>query len=229
MTSISRREWRGVENLPPEGVGCVVAANHISYLDPLVFAHFLFDNGRAPRMLAKAEILDSPIVGPLLRQCGQIPVHRETRDAEAALRSAYEAVERGECVGIYPEATLTRDPDLWPMRGKSGAARIALHTKCPVIPVGHWGVQHILEPYGKILKVFPRRTVHVHAGPPVPLDDLYDQQTTFEVLNEATDRIMAAITDLVAGIRGETPPATRFDPVAAGVPTTGNPHRRRSA
>jgi 1-acyl-sn-glycerol-3-phosphate acyltransferase len=229
MMSIASREWQGAENLPPEGVGCVVVSNHISYLDPLVFAHYLFDNGRAPRMLAKAEILDLPVVGMLLRQCGQIPVYRQTRNAEAALRFAYEAIERGECVGVYPEATLTRDPDLWPMRGKSGAARIALRMKCPVIPVGQWGAHQILEPYGKVLKLIPRRTLHVHAGPPVPLDDLYGRKPNFAVLNEATDRIMAAITELVAGIRGETPPATRFDPVAAGVPLTGNPRRRRDA
>ena len=55
----------------------------------------------------------------------------------------------GECVVVYPEGTLTRDPDLWPMTGKSGAARIALETGCPVIPVGQWGAQELLPPYAK--------------------------------------------------------------------------------
>ena len=55
--------------------------------------------------------------------------------------AAVAAVRKGECVVVYPEGTLTRDPAQWPMTGKSGAARIALETGCPVIPVGQWGPQ----------------------------------------------------------------------------------------
>ena len=65
------------------------------------------------------------------------------------MRDAIAAIESGEAVVVYPEGTLTRDPALWPMTGKTGAARIALATGCPVIPMAQWGAQRVLAPYGK--------------------------------------------------------------------------------
>lgn len=225
MTLITRRDWAGSEYLPPEGVGCVVVANHISEADPLVVAHFVHDSGRLPRFMAKASLFDLPIAGELLRQVGQIPVYRESRDATLSLRGALDAVRAGGCVIVYPEATLTRDPDLWPMRGKTGAARIALETHAPVIPLAHWGAQRLLPPYGRVLRTFPPTKVVVRAGPPIDLADLPGPRSA-KALRTATDRIMAAVTSLLEGIRGQTAPAVRFDPAAAGVPTTGNPRRR---
>jgi len=64
-----------------------------------------------------------------------------------AFRAAVAAVQEGKCVVVYPEGTITRDPGLWPMVGKTGAARIALSTSAPVVPVAQWGPQHILAPY----------------------------------------------------------------------------------
>ncbi|GAA4952343.1 hypothetical protein GCM10023238_18410 [Streptomyces heliomycini] len=84
-----------------------------------------------------------------MRGTGQIPVYRESTDALSAFRPAIDAVERGECVAFYPEGTLTRDPDGWPMTGKTGAARVALQTKCPVIPVAQWGANELLPPYAR--------------------------------------------------------------------------------
>lgn len=225
MTLITRRDWAGGEHLPPEGVGCVVAANHLSEIDPLVVAHFVNDNHRVPRFMAKASLFTTPVAGDLLRHVGQIPVYRESRDAVASLRGALDAVRQGGCVVVYPEATLTRDPDLWPMRGKSGAARIALETGCPVIPVAHWGAQRILPPYSRVARVFPPVKVTVRMGPRVDLSDLSAARSA-ATLREATDRIMAAITELLEGIRGEPAPAERFDPALAGVAATGNPRKR---
>ncbi len=225
MTAITRRDWAGERNLPPEGVGCVVAANHISEIDPLVVAHFVNDAGRVPRFMAKASIFDLPVAGDLLRRVGQIPVYRESRDASLSLEGALEAVSEGGCVVVYPEATLTRDPDLWPMRGKSGAARIALETGCPVIPLAHWGAQRILPPYGRVARFFPPTTVVVRAGPPVDLTDLPGARSA-RALRTATDRIMSAITGQLADIRGEPAPPVRFDPAAAGLPSTGNPRKK---
>jgi 1-acyl-sn-glycerol-3-phosphate acyltransferase len=128
-------------------------------------------------------------------------------------------------VVIYPEGTLTRDPDLWPMAGKSGAARIALDTGCPVIPVGQWGAHNLLYPYAKKPHLFPRTRITMKVGDPVPLEDLRDKPRTTENVNEATRRIMAALTDLVADLRHEAPPAERFDPRTAGVRATGNPRK----
>ena len=224
MTAITRRDWAGERSIPPEGVGCVIASNHISEVDPLIVAHFLNDAGRVPRFMAKASIFDLPVAGDILRHLGQIPVYRESRDASLSLQGALSAVADGGCVVVYPEATLTRDPDLWPMRGKSGAARIALETGCPVIPLAHWGAQRILPPYGRVARLFPPSRVTVRAGDPLDLDDL-GGDTRSRSLRTATDRIMAAITAQLESIRGETAPAQRFDPSAAGVPTTGNPRK----
>lgn len=212
MMTLTKRDWRGVENLGQPGKGIVVAVNHMSWFDPLVMAHFLNDNSRPPRFLGKDAVFEIPVAGRIIAGAGQIPVYRETSDAGAAVRAAVAAVESGEAVVVYPEGTLTRDPDLWPMTGKTGAARISLLSGRPVIPVAQWGAQRIMRPYVKEFRAFPRKTVHVVAGPPVDLDDLRDREMTTEVLEEATSRIMDDVTGLLAGLRDEDPPAERWDP-----------------
>jgi 1-acyl-sn-glycerol-3-phosphate acyltransferase len=223
---LTRRDWRGAENLPAEG-GFVVATNHVSHVDPLTFAHFLYDNGKLPRFLGKEGLFRLFFVGQVLRGAKQIPVYRESADASRAFSAAVAAVRAGECVGIYPEATLTRDPDLWPMVGKTGAARVALETGAPVIPIAQWGPQQLLPPYTKKPHLLPRPTMHVWAGPPVDLDDVRDRPVDAALLREVTERIMAAITSLLEEIRQEQAPAVRYDPRAEGLPVTGNPRRRR--
>jgi 1-acyl-sn-glycerol-3-phosphate acyltransferase len=224
LVLFTRRRWIDGEKIPATG-GCVVAANHISHLDPLTFAHFLYGYGRLVRFLAKAGVFDVPVVGTIVRSAKQIPVYRMSTDAQVAFRAAVAAVEDGECVAVYPEGTITREPDMWPMRGKTGAARIALSSGVPVIPIAQWGAQDILWPYSKNPKLFPRKTITMKAGDPVDLDDLRGQPITPAVLREATERIMVAITALLEDIRGGTAPAVRFDPKAAGVREIGNPYK----
>ena len=225
---LTRRNWIDAEKLPARG-GCVVVANHISHLDPLTFGHFAVDNGRLPRFLAKIEMFQVPLLGRIFRSAGQIPVYRMTTDASRAFGAAVDAVNRGEFVVVYPEGTISREPDLWPMTGKTGAARIALSAGVPVIPVAQWGVNHILAPYAKRPRLFPRKLVTVKAGDPVDLDDLRDQDVTPETLREATDRIMDAVTVLLEDIRDAHAPAPRFDPRTAGVREIGNPNRRSTS
>jgi 1-acyl-sn-glycerol-3-phosphate acyltransferase len=224
LMALTKQDWKNTDKLPRSG-GLVLVANHISHLDPLTYAHFAYDNGRLPRYLAKAEIMDLPVLRIILKSAGQIPVYRQSRTASEAFRAAVAAVEKGECVVVYPEGTISRDPDLWPMVGKTGAARIALSTGSPVIPTAQWGAHHILPPYAKKPSLFPRKTIHVRVGDPVDLDDLRGEQQTPKVLREATDRIMAAITALLGEIRNEPAPSERFDPTARHVPLVGNPHR----
>lgn len=223
---VTRRDWRGQEHIPASG-GCVVVTNHISHFDPLTFAHYVNDAGRAPRFLGKSSVFETPVVGWVVRNAGQIPVYRETHDAASAFGAAVDAVNKGECVGIYPEATLTRDPGLWPMMGKTGAARVALTTGCPVIPTAQWGAHEVLAPYAKLPHLFPRKVMHVWAGPPVDLDDLRGRELTAEVLRTATDRILGAVTAILERIRGETAPVQRFDPRQHDLPRIGNPRKRR--
>jgi 1-acyl-sn-glycerol-3-phosphate acyltransferase len=225
MTVLTRRNWRGAENLPV-GVGFVVVVNHISHLDPFTFGHFMYDNGHLPRFLTKEAVFRTPFIGRVVSGAQQIPVYRETADAAASYAAAVDAVRRGECVVIYPEGTLTRDPDLWPMRGKTGAARIALATGCPVIPVAQWGAQRILPPYHHWPRLLPRHTSDVWAGPPVDLARFGGVEVTAEVLTQATDQVMADLTGLLEQIRGEVAPVQRWDPRAGGKAPIGNPNRR---
>jgi 1-acyl-sn-glycerol-3-phosphate acyltransferase len=224
---ITSRDWRGGEHIPSEG-GVVLAVNHVSEVDPLPFAHFVYDNGRIPRFLGKAEVFAVPVVGAILRSAGQIPVFRKTADASKAFSAAVAAVERGEAIVLYPEGTISRDPGLWPMVGKSGAARIALTTGCPVIPCAQWGPQEILAPYARRPHLLPRKKMRIGAGPPVDLDDLRGKPMTPELLAIATRRIIAAITARLEEIRGERAPAERFDPRRAGVAEIGNPRDPRN-
>lgn len=209
MFATTRRDWRGTEHLRRSG-GFIVAANHATNIDPLTFAHYLWDAGIAPRILAKDSLFRVPVLGPVLRATGQIPVSRGTATAGRSLDAAAEALAAGEVVAVFPEGTLTREPDLWPMQGKTGVARLALSTKAPVVPVAQWGAHRLLGRYRKVLKPVPRKLVTVVAGPPVDLTDLYDRPLEGPVLREATERIMTAITAQLEEIRGERAPTERF-------------------
>jgi 1-acyl-sn-glycerol-3-phosphate acyltransferase len=211
LGAVARRTWAGGENIPAEG-GFVACANHLTYVDPLTLGHFLYDHAAPPRFLAKASLFRIPLFGRLVVGTGQIPVTRGSAEAGHAYQAAVEAVRAGECVVVYPEATLTRDPDLWPMGGKTGAARVALTTGCPIIPIAQWGPQDLLAPYGKVPRLLPRPHVRIAAGPPVDLSAFRGRPADAGVLREATSAILDDITDLLRGLRGETPPAGRWDP-----------------
>jgi 1-acyl-sn-glycerol-3-phosphate acyltransferase len=224
LLATTKRTWIDGEKIPATG-GCILVFNHVSHVDPLTAAHIVYDHGRMPRYLAKSGLFKNAALARFLRAAGQIPVERLSKNAKGAFDAAVAAVEAGECLVVYPEGTLTRDPDLWPMVGKSGAARIALATGCPVIPVGQWGAHNLLYPYAKKPHLIPRTEITVKVGDPVPLDDLRAKPRTAEVVTEATRRIMDGLTELVADLRHETPPAERFDPRRSGMRQTGNPHR----
>jgi 1-acyl-sn-glycerol-3-phosphate acyltransferase len=210
LRPLTFRDWRGQDKIPQTG-GVILVANHISNVDPLALGQFLAFSGRWPRFLAKASLFRYPVLGRILRACGQIPVQRQSAKSADALLAAVEAVHQGRAVVVYPEGTITGDPDLWPMKGRTGAARIALRTGCPVIPIGQWGAQELM--YGKEIRfprLFPRKTLRLIAGDPVALDR--QVPVTAAVLEEATSTIMDAITGLVAELRQQQPPASRFDP-----------------
>lgn len=214
LAPLSRRAWLGRERLPSSG-GVIVVANHISNADPLALGQFLAYSGRWPRFMAKSALFAVPGLGRLLRAAGQIPVERGGSRAVDALASARTALAAGQAVVVYPEGTITHDPDLWPMRGRTGAARLALTTGCPVVPVGQWGAEEFL--HGRhvgLPRFWARPTLRMVVGTPVPLDDLRGREVDAAVLHEATERIMAALTTLVEQLRGEQAPATRFDPRA---------------
>ena len=221
LNLIAKRDWRGVENLPKSGAAIAVC-NHISYVDPLLFTHFLYDNGRAVRYLGKASLFKMPIIGRVLLGAGQIPVERESSVASHSLQHAIAFLKSGHLLGVYPEGTLTRDENYWPMRGKTGIARLAILTQVPVIPCAQWGAQEILPAYSKKLKLFPRTKVVVVAGKPLDFSKWYGRAEDPVALEEATAYVMSAITRLLEQLRGGKAPAEIFDPRKSQLPRTGN-------
>ncbi len=219
MNSLMGKTWKGFENLPQGGY--ILCPNHLTEIDPLVVGHAVYSNGRLPRWMAKESLFKPPVLGWILRETGQISVARSAAGAGDSLKASKKVLDAGGVVVIYPEGTLTRDPNLWPMVGRTGAARLALQTGAPVIPMAHWGDQELLPRYSKKMYLLPRKHVTVSVGQPVDLDDLRNGPRTRKVLEEATDRIMASITGLQAEIRGEEPPHKLWDPSEHGQARTG--------
>jgi 1-acyl-sn-glycerol-3-phosphate acyltransferase len=125
-------------------------------------------------------------------------------------------------LGVYPEGTLTRDANSWPMVAKTGLARLAVMSKAPVIPVAQWGAQRVLPAYSKKFRLFPRTKLQVKAGAPLDFSKWYGKEGDPEAMAEATAYAMAAITSILEELRGEKRPADIFDPHNSALPRTGN-------
>jgi 1-acyl-sn-glycerol-3-phosphate acyltransferase len=217
----ARLRIREGQKLPAVGP-FILTPNHYSNIDPLVIAVAVWRLGRAPRFLAKASLFRVPVLGALLRAVGQIPVERGgVQRASIPLGAARRVVEEGHCVIVYPEGSLSRDPHQWPMRGKTGAARLALDLGIPVIPVAHWGTQDLMPTYSNRLRFFPRASIEVLFGDPVDLTEWAGRATDPAALLHATERIMTAVTALVEELRGQPAPAERWDPARHGQAETG--------
>jgi 1-acyl-sn-glycerol-3-phosphate acyltransferase len=205
---LASHRWRGAENLPSGG--CVVAANHVSWLDPVTLLDFLIATGPVPRVLAKQSLFETPVVGALLRSMHAVPVLRGSGDAARALRAAEDAVRAGDRVVIFPDGTLTKDPEGWPMVGKTGAARIALATGAPVVPVAQWG-PHLLLPRTGLPHLLPRPRIDLLVGRPVDLSESTGRPLTATLLREVTGLVVGAVTGLLEELRG-TPAPPPWDP-----------------
>jgi 1-acyl-sn-glycerol-3-phosphate acyltransferase len=198
-----RLDCQGSLNIPRSGP-VIIAANHISYFDPLCLGVFIDAAGRKVRFLAKSELFENRLLGWVLRGAGQIPVYRETRDAAQSLVDAVAAMRDGAAVAIYPEGTTTRNPDYSPMQAKSGVARLAGLTGAPVVPVGIWGAQLLFRrgrpgPFRRGIRVV------VRAGPPIDLG--LDPDAPLAAVNAARDKVMAAIVEEVEAAKvGWSPP-----------------------
>jgi 1-acyl-sn-glycerol-3-phosphate acyltransferase len=153
----------GLENLPRRG-GALVALNHVSYVDFIYGGLPVVRIGRRPRFMAKRELFDHRITGPIMRACRHIEVDRA--DGESSLSVALDYLRRGEIVGIFPEATISRAMEIKQL--KTGAARIAHAAGVPLVPVVVWGTQRMMT------KDHPRdfsrgKAITITLGPPVPL------------------------------------------------------------
>jgi 1-acyl-sn-glycerol-3-phosphate acyltransferase len=197
--------WHHLDRMPATG-GVLVAVNHISQADTATMARLIWQTGRIPRFLIKSTVFDWPIVGRTMKGAGQLPVYRASDQAADSLRDAKAALDRGECVIIYPEGTITTDPDYWPMQAKTGVARLALACPdVPVIPIGQWGAQKTLARGGRFRPV-PRKRHQASLGEPLDLSGYRGLEAHTDTLRKLTDEIMAAVTAEVEILRGERRP-----------------------
>jgi 1-acyl-sn-glycerol-3-phosphate acyltransferase len=209
------------ERVPKSGA-FVLAPNHYSEIDPIVTGIAMWKLGRMPRYMAKASLFKVPVLGWLLKRAEQIPVERagSSRDSDP-MAAARKVAQNGLAVVIYPEGSLTRDPELWPMRGKTGAVRMALQQGIPLIPAAHWGTQLVMPRYAKRISLFPRKTITILFGEPVDLSAFEGRPLNSATLNEATTVLMNAITKLFEELRGEKAPLERWDPSKHNQQETG--------
>jgi 1-acyl-sn-glycerol-3-phosphate acyltransferase len=128
----------GEENIPQDG-GAVLASNHVSYLDFLFVGLAAHPKRRFVRFMAKKSVFDNPVSGPLMRGMHHIPVDRAA--GASAYGMAVSALKDGELVGVFPESTISRA--FVPRSMKSGAARLALDSGAPLLPVVVWGGQRV--------------------------------------------------------------------------------------
>jgi 1-acyl-sn-glycerol-3-phosphate acyltransferase len=220
-SALFRLRYRHGDRIPPTGPVLLVA-NHVSVLDPIACGRLVFDNGRIPRFLAK-ESLFKGLAGTILRAAGQIPVARYSAHASGSVSAAQAVLAAGDLIVIYPEGSVTRDPDWWPMQARTGVARLALTTEAVVVPVAQWGPQRVHDYHTKKLRLRFRAPADYLVGEPVDLSRLRAEvrggrPLTNDLLRETTDMLMGRVRDLLGELRGETPPDDFFTRPRAELP-----------
>ena len=133
-----RFDFQGDENIPRKG-GAVLAINHTSYLDFALAGTGALPVKRFVRFMAKKELFDNKIAGPLLRGMHHINVDRA--NGAASFVTALKALESGEIVGIFPEGTISTSFEIKQL--KSGAVRLAIGAGVPIVPTIVWGGQRV--------------------------------------------------------------------------------------
>jgi 1-acyl-sn-glycerol-3-phosphate acyltransferase len=162
-----RLRVEGADRVPSSG-SAIVAGNHVSALDGVALALATGSRGRRmTRFLVAAEFFRKLWCGWALRLYRQIPIRRGERD-QGALDVAIETIRGGALAGIFPEGTVNPEPEAGLMRGRKGAARLALATDAPVVPVGIWGTQARWPKLGLHLRRPWRPVVAISYGEPIP-------------------------------------------------------------
>jgi 1-acyl-sn-glycerol-3-phosphate acyltransferase len=208
IAAIGKTKMTGAENIHRDG-GILLVMNHISHLDPPVDAVFVHRNGRVPRFLAKESLFRTPVFKHLISRAGSIPVYRASASAGDSLVAAKEALSEGKLVVIYPEGTITRDPQGWPMRARTGVARLAMHCldhDIPVVTAARWGTREIFNGYTKKFRPFPRKKVFFDVSEPADLSAFRGRGLDNDLLREVTDFLMGRVRHQLAGVREEPEP-----------------------
>jgi 1-acyl-sn-glycerol-3-phosphate acyltransferase len=219
-----RLEITGTLPLDLRGRSILLAANHIGVFDAFVLTAACYRAGVAPRFLIAGGIMDAPVVGWAMRTSGHLRVDRRKSTAiEAFDRTVTQLRAGAAAVLVYPEGRISHDPGLWPERGKSGVARLALAADAPVVPISQWGAhesaywgtevvtgwadfQPVLTSW--LRSLLRRPTFRVHFGPVVDLTGLSAAKPGDAV--RARDRIMRAITAGLVPLRPAEPDRPAF-------------------
>ena len=183
-------DFKGEENVPRKG-GAILAINHVSYLDFAITGTAALPAGRYVRFMAKKEIFDNKVAGPLMRGMHHINVDRS--NGSASFVAALRTLKAGEIIGIFPEGTISTSFEIKGL--KSGAVRLAMGAGVPVIPTIIWGSQRI---WTKGVKRNLRRNsfpVTVYFGEPISYErgadveqaELNLRETLLGMLHEVQD------------------------------------------
>lgn len=222
-----RVEVKGMENVPKTGA-YVLGANHVTYLDALAVAYMVyFKLRRLPHFLAKGNLFKAPVIGDILLSVEQVPVYRGGHTNREPMEAANAMLQAGRVITIFPEGTLTREPDGWPMRGKVGALKLAIENNVPFIPMAQWGSEQVLATYSKKLRPKPWHPVRMIIGKPLDLSAYQGKKISNADYTEITELAMKSITALVEELRGEKAPAKLFDPREHGMSEYGNFKRKK--
>lgn len=182
-------DWRirtfGWEHIPVSGPA-VIASNHVGYLDFVFVGVAARERKRLVRFMAKKEVFEHKIAGPLMRGMKHVPVDRFA-DARASIDISVAALKRGELIGMFPEGTISRS--FVPREGKTGAARMAMEAGAPLIPCAVWGTQRILTK-GRPKNFERKVAIDVHLGAPIDYSDNDDPVKVTIKLMEEIDHLV---------------------------------------
>jgi 1-acyl-sn-glycerol-3-phosphate acyltransferase len=205
LASWFRWHLEGLENIPPRGEAGILAFNHIAYLDALAAAYAVDKARRVPRFLAKRELFEDKRIAWILKGAKQIEVRRGSRDAPMALDNALRALDDGELIVVFPEGTITTDPQLHPKEAKTGAARLSMKSGVPITPAGIWGTANIW-PKGYAKRWTPGQDILIRIGSAIAPEGDPESRDEWQDLGRA---VMDEIARLTAGLRPAVPDRRR--------------------
>ncbi|MGH4011372.1 MAG: lysophospholipid acyltransferase family protein [Pseudonocardiaceae bacterium] len=205
----------------------LLAANHIGVFDAAVLLSACHRLGVAPRFVTNRGLFDTPLIGGLLRRAGHLGVDPLAAGCAVRGTALLPQLSSDRPVLIYPEGRISTDPDLWPDRGQTGLARLALATGLPVLPLSQWGAHEVIPAATPPVRSLPglvrlttvwlhavrlrhRVRFRVHAGPPVDLTGLHPGRPGDAMRAHA--RIMLALTAGLVPLRTDQPGAPSMDP-----------------
>jgi 1-acyl-sn-glycerol-3-phosphate acyltransferase len=204
------------EGIPETGAAIVIAP-HLTEFDSVIAPEVVTRAGRMPRILAKSSLWKLPVVKQAFNAGKLIPVERGTDMAAQAVIAGKEALDAGDIVFIFPEGTCSKDPDAWSMRCKTGAARLALVTGAPVIPIMQDGAQFLNKqanldvPWskyhhsGKPGKEARKVVIHTKVYEPLDFSTVFTEpveEPTVEQIKQVNYIIEDALTRIIQENRG---------------------------